>query len=190
VAQGAQAQEESICRVTTLYFALSHPETAGKFYDHHWDLIRRGFMDRRNTDDIIYTPFVMILRDDAGNERMLNPMDQSVISVITCAAPDLRRTGDRSEYTPTRKELLRTLENRWRKILSVAASNKVDVLILGAFGCGVFANPPEIVVEAFNNVIPYFRNYFEIIEFAVYSPNGDSANYRAFKGIRDIQEAR
>ena len=54
VVTGAQAQEESICRVSTLYFALSDPETAGKFYDYHWELIRAGRMNRRNRDDIIY----------------------------------------------------------------------------------------------------------------------------------------
>ena len=73
-------------------------------------------------------------------------------------------------------------------ILAAAAKHQADVLILGAFGCGVFANPPELVVAAFNNVLPKFRNYFETIEFAVYSHSKESTNYSAFAKITDIEK--
>lgn len=71
VTTGAQAQEESICRVSTLYFALSDKETAGEFYDRHWAMIRAGKMNRRNTDDIVYTPGVVAVRDDAAEEALM-----------------------------------------------------------------------------------------------------------------------
>lgn len=188
VVTGAQAQEESICRVSTLYFALSDPETAGKFYDYHWELIRAGRMNRRNRDDIIYTPNVVAVRDDANGEAMMKEEDWYEMDVITCAAPDLRQLGDPSQFTPTPEELQKLHEIRWRCILSAAAKHEADVLILGAFGCGVFANPPELVVEAFNQVSDDFRHHFETIEFAVYTTNADTPNYRAFSHIRDIQE--
>lgn len=189
VVDGAQAQEESICRVSTLYFALSDPQTAGKFYEYHWELIHAGKMNRRNRDDIIYTPGVVAIRDDANEEQLMEEADWYCMDVITCAAPDLRQLGDASQFTPTGKELRQLHENRWRCILAAAAKHEADVLILGAFGCGVFANPPELVAEAFNHVLPEFRNYFETIEFAVYSISKDSPNYRAFTSVQDIQEA-
>ena len=71
VLTGEQAQEESICRVSTLYFALSDPETAGQFYDRHWELIRAGQMNRRNRDDIVFTPGVVAVRDDANDEVLM-----------------------------------------------------------------------------------------------------------------------
>lgn len=188
VLTGEQAQEESICRVSTLYFALSDPETAGKFYDYHWELIRAGKMNRRNRDDIIYTPGVIAVRDDANGEAMLAEEDWYEMDVITCAAPDLRQLGDAAQFSPTLEELRTLHETRWRCILAAAAKHEADVLILGAFGCGVFANPPELVVEAFNNVLLEFRNYFETIEFAVYTTRMDVPNYRAFGGITDIKE--
>lgn len=188
VVTGAQAQEESICRVSTLYFSLSDPETAGRFYDSHWELIREGKMNRRNRDDIIYTPGVIALRDDANGEILMPEKDWYQMDVITCAAPDLRRLGDASQFTPASEELRTVHEIRWRCILAAAARHEADVLILGAFGCGVFANPPELVVEAFNSVLPEFRHHFETIEFAVYSSVPDSQNYRAFAGITDIRK--
>ena len=188
VLTGEQAQEESICRVSTLYFALSDPETAGKFYDFHWELIRAGKTNRRNRDDIIYTPGVIAVRDDANVETMLAEKDWYSVDVITCAAPDLRQLGDAAQFSPTMEELRTLHEIRWRGILAAAAKHQADVLILGAFGCGVFANPPELVAEAFNNVLPEFRSYFEAIEFAVYTTRMEATNYRAFGGITDIQE--
>ena len=188
VLTGEQAQEESICRVSTLYFALNDPQTAGKFYDVHWELIRAGRMNRRNRDDIIYTPGVVAVRDDANGEVMLEEKDWYEMDVITCAAPDVRQLGDIAQFSPTSEELRSLHENRWRCILAAAARNEADVLILGAFGCGVFANPPELVVESFNIVLPEFRNHFETIEFAVYAASMDSPNYRAFSNIQDIRK--
>lgn len=189
VLTGEQAQEESICRVSTLYFALSDPESAGKFYDYHWELIRAGKMNRRNRDDILYTPGVIVVRDDANGEVMLPEEDWYVMDVITCAAPDLRQLGDAAQFSPSLEELRTLHEIRWRCILCAAAKHRADVLILGAFGCGVFANPPELVVEAFNNVLPEFRRHFETIEFAVYTSRKDAPNYVAFGGITDIRES-
>ncbi len=183
VVTGEQAQEECICRLSTLYFALSDKETAGRFYDYHWELIRKGEMNRRNRDDIVFTPDVIVVRDEADNEKMMPEDKRYKVDVITCAAPDVRKTGEVSEYCPSEDELLKVFEIRWRKILAVAAKHKADVLILGAFGCGVFANPPELVVKAFNNVAGEFRYHFKTVEFAVYTTDKESRNYKAFTGI-------
>ena len=183
VVNGAQAQEESICRVSTLYFALSDPETAGKFYDRHWELIREGKMNRRNRDDIIYTPGVMVVRDDADDEKIMDKSRWFKMDAITCAAPDVRQLGDESQYTPDEDELMKVLEQRWSRILAVAANHGAKILILGAFGCGVFANPPRLVAESFMNVIDEYKYHFDTIEFAVYTTAKDSENYNAFLNV-------
>lgn len=184
VLTGELAQEECISRLSTLWFALSDKETAGKFYDYHWELIKKGEMNRRNRDDIVFTPGITVVRDESNNEKMMTEDKWYNIDVITCAAPDVRKTGDISEYCPTENELLEVFEIRWRKILAVAAMHKADVLILGAFGCGVFANPPELVVRAFNNVAGEFRYHFKTVEFAVYTTDKESRNYKAFGNIK------
>lgn len=188
VTRGCQAQEESICRVSSLYFALSHKPTAGEFYDRHWAMIRAGEMNRRNRDDILYTPGVMTIRDDAAGETLMPEEDWYAMDVITCAAPDLRYVQEASRYSPTAEELRAVLENRWRKILAVAAENGVDVLILGAFGCGVFACPPELAAQTFANVMGDYLHCFEAIEFAVWVSSRAYPNYQAFRAIPGIRE--
>jgi len=39
--------------------------------------------------------------------------------------------------------------------------------VLGAFGCGAFANPPKHVAEIFRKVIKEFDGYFAEIVFAI-----------------------
>lgn len=183
VVNGSQAQEESICRVSTLYFALSDKNTAGEFYDKHWELIHRGQFNRRNTDDIIYTPGVTVVRDDSNDEVMLPENKWYQIDVITCAAPDIRNVGDETEYNPGENELYREFVKRWKCILCAGAKHKADVLILGAFGCGVFANPPKLVAEAFCEAVKGFEKHFETIEFAIYSSRENNENYDTFNDI-------
>ena len=179
VTYGSQAQEESLCRVSTLFPALNS-ETAKPFYDRHWELIRAGKMNRANRDDCIYTPGVVVVREDSGEEAMLPASERYTVDVITCAAPDLRRVDEPSRYEPGRGALLHLMMERWRRIMAAAAANGADVLILGAFGCGVFAVPPDIAAEAFEVAAGGIDRCFETIEFAVYSKDTDAPNYRAF----------
>ena len=189
VVRGASAQEESLCRISTLYSAISDKETASAFYDKHWQMIHSGRMSRKNRDDCIYTPGIVVIREDTFDCAMLPKDEWYSVDVITCAAPDLRYDDYGKTYRPDKSELTAVFEKRWKRILTIAALNKVDVLILGAFGCGAFYNPPEVVVQAFSNVFQEFSYCFEVVEFAVFAQNDDDPNYLAFsemKGIRKI----
>lgn len=189
VTRGTTAQEESMCRISTLYASISDKETVGVFYERHWQMIHDEEMGRENRDDCIYTPRIKVIREDTFDCDMLPESEWYSVNVLTCAAPDLRLAENGRTYRPSTMELIQVFENRWRRILSVAARNETDVLILGAFGCGAFHNPPEIVVQAFNNVYGEFKHSFEIIEFAVYGRDPVSPNYIAFRNIMGIRES-
>ena len=70
------------------------------------------------------------------------------------------------------------MTERIKRILELAAKEKVEVLILGAFGCGAFENPPEIVADIFASLIKLYN--FETVEFAVFCRN-DIKNYDVFE---------
>ena len=76
------------------------------------------------------------------------------------------------------RELLR---ERVRRIFTIAAIHEDQVLILGAFGCGTFRNPPDIVADAFYSVMQDFSGYFETVEYAVYCPQRDRTNLEVFR---------
>ena len=181
VVTGASAQEECLCRCSTLYNCLNTRAMWDGFYTPH----RRSGNPLHN-DDIIFTPNVQVLKDDD-----YQPLeDPFAVDVITCAAPNLREQpanpynpGDGDSKQISKDALYRLHVQRARRILTVAAQNEADVLILGAFGCGAFQNDPYVVARAYNDVLEAFSRHFRTIEFAVYCRPYDDSNYRAFKEI-------
>lgn len=60
---------------------------------------------------------------------------------------------------------------RIENVLSIAVDNDVEVLVLGAWGCGVFGNQPEDIAKAFAALIKgkraKFGSAFKEVVFAV-----------------------
>ncbi len=172
VAYGSGAQEECLCRISTLYPCLDTRALWDGFYTPH-----RGSDDGAGTDDCIYTPDVVVFKADTVACALLPETERWRTDVITCAAPDLRASPALSDA-----RLKHIVEKRVRRILDLAAEEGADTLILGAFGCGVFGNPPELVAAAMRGALEAYQSCFETVEFAVYCPPGhDETNYRAFR---------
>ena len=73
--------------------------------------------------------------------------------------------------------------NRIQRIFELAIASNADVLILGAFGCGAFCNPPELVAEVFAEFTEKYRGYFDVIEYAVFHTEHEKVNYTTFKEV-------
>ena len=184
VVNGSSAQEEALCRCSTLYINLYTNEMWSGFYSPH-----RAARDPIHNDDAIYTPRVMVFKGDTAFPTTLPESDWYEVDVISCAAPNLREhpsnrmnsgDGDRRIELPPDK--LRAIhERRLTRILDIAATNGEEAVILGAFGCGAFRNDPSVVAAAAAAVVPRYRSRFKVIEFAVYCRPGDTRNFDAFK---------
>lgn len=182
VETGSSAQEESLCRCSTLYPTLDQEWLWQKYY-----LKNRNAHDNLHTDACIFSPGIIICKtDDAYPERM-GEKDWVTIDVITCAAPNLRqRPGNKHnpEYGEpkiiTPEGLYRLHQQRAKHILHVAAANHADALVLGAFGCGAFRNDPKVVAKAYADVLTEYKGYFQCIEFAIYCQPNELTNYEAF----------
>ena len=71
------------------------------------------------------------------------------------------------------------LYERCKYVLDIARENNVNVLCLGAFGCGVFGNNPYFVAECFK-ILLETKNYdFDVVTFPI--PGGN--NLEAFKEL-------
>ena len=186
VKNGANAQEECLCRCSNLYLCLKMPKLLDDFYLPH-----RTARNPLHNDDIIYTPGVRIIKSDTATPKLLPKSQWFDVDVITCAAPNLRErpgnshnSGDGSVPVKiTDKALLQLHEKRLRKILDVAYIKGNEIVILGAFGCGAFSNNPYVVATAAKNVIKDYLYKFKIIEFAIYCNPRDDSNYKSFMGI-------
>lgn len=173
VLRGCTAQEESLCRISTLFPCLHVPQNHERFYTPH-----RNANQRLNNDDCIYTPGVVVFRSDDGLSRLLPEEAWYQVDVVTCAAPDLRTFP---AGTVTDEALSRLHSQRLRRILDLAYANGAEVVILGAFGCGAFGNDPVVVAKAMADVTGEYRRMFRAIEYAVYGSRADGRNFPAFQ---------
>ena len=185
VKKGSSAQEECICRVSTLYSVLVNSEENRKeFYDYHKDLRSNLYSDR-----IIYSPDILVFKSDTFIPSYLPEKNQFKVDVITGAAPNLNRKPNQEMNPEIMKfniinepKLYEVHKSRGKYILSIANENNIDILILGAFGCGAFKNSPYVVAEAYRNIISEFKYSFNEIVFSIYYSNESSKeNYIAFK---------
>lgn len=172
VVLGATAQEECICRCTTLYPCLTTKELRKGYYNPH-----RTGLNFCYTDACIYTPDIIVMKSDTVYPENIPESEWFFIDVLTCAAPNLSMA-----WIPKSK-LYEIHKKRGSHILSIAAANGIDILVLGAFGCGAFRNNPDIVSQVYIDILPDFMGYFSEIHFAVYSSSSNSRNFKVFSKI-------
>lgn len=161
--KGSSAQEESLCHESYLYNVLK--EFDKSFYEHN----RQNKNKALYTNRAIYSEYIRFMRDE----------EDVFCDVLTCAAPNkvaaqkYCNVSDRLNYS--------TLQERIRFVIAVAALNKPDTLILGAYGCGVFGQNPFEVAKVFKEIFDEYPRMFNRIVFAI--PNKNSKNYEAFKAV-------
>ncbi|WP_028798728.1 TIGR02452 family protein [Streptomyces sp. 142MFCol3.1] len=167
---GAQAQEEALCRASALYTCLAGVR---EFYDHH-----RAHRDPFYTDRVIHSPAVPVFRDDRG--ALLDAPYHA--GFLTAAAPNagvvLRRTPERAAELPG------ALAVRAERVLETAVAHGYRRLVLGAWGCGVFRNDPAQVADAFHTLLGgdgRFAGAFTHVVFAVLDRTRGSVTLGAFE---------
>eukprot|EP00160_Parvularia_atlantis_P014296 Unigene346_Nuclearia_a/m.1201 Unigene346_Nuclearia_a/g.1201 ORF Unigene346_Nuclearia_a/g.1201 Unigene346_Nuclearia_a/m.1201 type:complete len:276 (+) Unigene346_Nuclearia_a:2016-2843(+) len=164
---GASAQEESLCRRSSLYAAV-----------------------RRCADDFplepheaMYTRDVLVFRAPESDGCALLGQASFLVDVVSMAAPRVR---DRGDWTATR-----AYENLWasklQQLLAVVAAEgpDCDLLVLGAWGCGAFRNPPERVARFFRDALHGFRGRLPpLVVFAIHDVEGRrTGNLEAFREV-------
>ncbi|MBP5941266.1 TIGR02452 family protein [Streptomyces acidiscabies] len=151
---GAQAQEEALCRASALYACLLE---APEFFAYH-----RSHRDPFYSDRVIHSPGVPVFRDDRG--RLLDEPFHA--GFLTAAAPNagvIRRTlPERVDEVPG------ALAVRAERVLETAVAFGYRRVVLGAWGCGVFQNDPVQVAGVFRELLDgRFSGAFERVVFGV-----------------------
>eukprot|EP01129_Flabellula_baltica_P006563 TRINITY_DN2473_c0_g1_i2.p1 TRINITY_DN2473_c0_g1~~TRINITY_DN2473_c0_g1_i2.p1 ORF type:complete len:251 (+),score=52.87 TRINITY_DN2473_c0_g1_i2:262-1014(+) len=158
---GAQAQEESLARASSLFQCLNGAPGYGI------NKRNKGFQGFY-TDHISYCPKVPVFRDEEG--ALVDQDDVVYVSFVSSAAPNKKSIRKNKA-----RELYDTLRRRIDRILALFALNGNRVLILGAYGCGVFGNDPEDIAQIFREyIIGKYLGYFDHIVFSILSSKGNN----------------
>ena len=170
---GAKAQEEDLCRKSSLLLSLEGGEAAA-YYTYN-----RNLDTYMGSDALIISPWVEILRDADG--ALLE--ETETVAVLTCAAPMITRGMEGLSPAQYRDMLY----GRIRGMLACAARSGYDTLVLGAWGCGAFGNDAALMSDLFRRVLEDMRESapgngdpFRRIEFAVLSRSATQYNFKEF----------
>lgn len=160
---GATAQEEDLCRRSDLWKFLEplpypHPEAGG-----------------------YYLPRVSFFREGVDKEYQYKDAID-VLPVLCVAAirnPDLEHTPDGPRLSAN--DIDATIRCMWTQF-KMAYDYGHDALVLGAFGCGAFHNPPEQIAQLYlQTVTRFFPGVFAQITFSILPPNG--GNFLSFQKV-------
>ena len=164
---GSLAQEEALACASGLYPCLL---AAPEYYDRN-----RAHRSTIYLDLAIFSPQVPFFRNDQG-ALLERPI---LASVITSPAPN---AGAVAQNEPGNLPLVEpALWRRAEMVLQIAAAHEVDRLVLGAWGCGVFRNDPEMVAAIFAELLRgKFMGVFTEVAFAVYDRAKEKATLRPF----------
>lgn len=177
VLTGCRAQEETLFRRSNLAVSLY------RYSDYHAQLLglRRApesYPMNRETGGI-YSGRVTFFRKGPGDDDRLvaDPFECAVVSVAAVNRPELDPRGG---LVPWAKE---AMAEKIRTILRIALLNGHDSIVLSAFGCGAFGNPPFDVAYLFAIILQEqeFQNKFYFVRFAIIEDhNSNNRNYEAF----------
>ncbi|MBZ9624424.1 TIGR02452 family protein [Clostridium sp. FP2] len=175
--KGSVAQEETLARSSGLYPCISQIQ---EMYNYH-------LYDKKTalySDYMIYSPKVPFFKDDNGG-LLENPYLASVITSAAVNAGVIKRS---EPYNISKID--EVMINRIDKILSIGVIHGVDCIVLGAFGCGVFANDPNKVADYFKSILlnsDKYTSLYKKIVFAIYDKTPNKNNYKCFKDILDCK---
>lgn len=130
---GAGAQEENLHRRTDAY----------RFTEQQ----RRGNYPIPEDACLVSEDVTVLRGPESQGYPFLTHEDAFSVCLISCAALCYPRLTNKNEYRePGDRKLM---ETKVATIINAAAQANCTALILSAFGCGAFANPPEVVAQLF-----------------------------------------
>ena len=169
---GSLAQEESLAASSALYPCIA-PQV--EYYAAN-NARKDGFY----TDHLIFSPGVPLFRNDEF-ELLDEPY---LVSIITAPAVNAGIVLGRDGGSPER--VVEVMRRRTNIVLNAAATNEVDCLVLGAWGCGVFKNDPQTVASIFADALlgdGPFAGAFAHVCFAVLDRTPDGAAGQPFREL-------
>jgi len=161
---GERAQEEYHCRSSALFAC----QLDGPMYAFHLQQA-----NALRSDAMIYSPDVPVFRGD-DHQLLEQPFKVAFISAAAC---DAREVGPLDQA-----KIPGAMGARIVKLLSAAQANGHDALVLGAWGCGNFANDPALIAELFRQALEGpFRGAFRRVTFAIVDATSDRRCLNQFR---------
>jgi hypothetical protein len=135
------------------------------------------------SSNMIYSPHVPVFRN--GTDMTLLPQPYTVSVISSCAVNYNTGMFHKNLSKHDKLYALHVMQSRALRVLQVAAHKRIDTLVLGAWGCGVFKNEPKEVAKAFQVALnhPDMDGRFRRVVFAI--PDEPAASSNGFAYVFD-----
>ncbi|GKS82309.1 hypothetical protein LPAF129_19950 [Ligilactobacillus pabuli] len=174
---GVNAQEQTLCRNSFLY-----PELL-KFKESYYADNRRNDNSFYYSRSLIYSHHVKVLRDER-EEGLANHYHYP--DIVSIAAPNVAAM-ETAGLPISAQHVAIDLSDKILRTLRAFKNERVQNLILGAFGCGRFHNDPKQVAELFQKILHRgeFLGAFDEIYFDIFE---DPTSLRVFKTVFEQED--
>jgi uncharacterized protein (TIGR02452 family) len=186
VITGAGAQEENLFRRTNLFMSLF--QYAQFANEYGLKKSKNQYPLNRDTGGIYSGNITVFRASEKNGYRLLNkPFKLSFVTVPAINRPELIKKGNlyfiADPFIEPTKEKIRT-------ILRIAGKYKHDCLVLSAFGCGAFANPPNHIARLFKEVFleDEFLGVFKCVVFAIYEDHNSAKGHNPYGNVLPFLE--
>lgn len=129
----------------------------------------------------VYSTNVFVFRASEASGYAFLPEPTPLSFLAVAAYPNPQLTPNKHELIP---EVAEMAKKKLRNMFAVALIHGHDSLVLSAWGCGAFRNPPRHVAKLFKEVLSEtdFLNRFKHISFAILDDHNarGEGNYRPF----------
>ncbi len=158
VYNGARAQEECLFRCSNLIHVV--PNT---FYP-------------LQENEALYTKDAIFFKDK--DYDYMEPVKCDVITIAALRLHGVIGESGEMSYESDVAEYRKITKDKIRLMISLAAKNGVQNIILGAWGCGVFKNDPKIISQYFSEVLvgEGYNVDFKNVIFAVINDHNSVGN--------------
>ena len=159
VGGGSSAQEESLCRRSTLFPSL-------KAAAEHYPLPDNGGL---------YCKSRVFKSTEAKGCKNIKDFQVGVLSMAAIKNPQTR-------HGPLTEGNARRMSIKVRNLLRKAIAEGHTTIVLGAWGCGAYHNPPKHVAQIMRREVNKVKSYFDTIVFAILRKGYDTHdNYAIFE---------
>jgi uncharacterized protein (TIGR02452 family) len=158
---GCAAQEENMFRRSDCYLSIKH-------YNGEYDLATTRLLCAQ--DDLVYfdhNPRICFRDSESSNYSWIKPFPFY----------ELRAAAQNHNFN------IDEANKRIRAQFLTLIKHNIKHVVLSAFGCGAFNNPPEIVAELYKNNIKEYGQHLDVIAFSILYPGYGPDNYSVFKRL-------
>ncbi|CAF1541060.1 unnamed protein product [Rotaria sp. Silwood1] len=193
--RGDGAQEENIFRRSNYFRSLDMDlddrTPTARFYCtsncEEKPLTGRDRMYPMDEFGAIYTSGLTVFRqpENIGYALMDKPM-LNVCAIAIAAYRDPKLDKNNKNFLSSKYSI--GMRKKIENIFAIGHHHNHDCLVLSAFGCGAFRNPPKHVAAIFKSVIEQYAGFFNRIYFAIIDDHNAGQEFNPHGNFRPFQE--